>query len=769
MSILRRLSPSLTAGTLAVWLAGGGVGHAQGSTHRQVWRGTEILEDAFNFGGRIRPAIGTPAQYYHLITVNFTYTEEIDPQGRSRFVSKRISWDAAGTSVAPGYETVTCQGSGGGELVGASGAQVDAILRIPCSTQKEGNFFGFFTRPPDHIKPPDLVSLDKLRDNCSYSEETAGRRYSVWLTPNITAVMDVDTHRGSAYASFVPSPGRNLELKVRTDPPFPARFRFVIDHDRTSHFAGYAGNALIDDAFFKRYQLERLAHDYNDNSPDLIFNPANFDERVWSVRRQDEVETASNSGGAAAMVTAMDYGAIGKIRAFVKYKCGGWTPVQINVGNARADVVSVPMDEDGNLIADLLEPEKGSADRDDDRQPAGDGTKGDGLTAFEEYRGFMTAGTDCDDPQTDVHKRTNPWEKDVFVAAGEDSLRHLSRYFARATYLNVVELCERHLWDLDSVKTALEGFDAKREEFLSVSPESRVVNFTLARARQTTFDDHPIHTGPQHGLYLKFDGLVPHLAGNYGLAIPTESGAMGSPKNTAAVMFSLGFSLTSWIRSEHPELGDPREPLLQLMGIIAHELGHSVGVPHHSDSRQGSKVIVGKLDVTPSLSRLEATAAGVPSVPEGYADALLIEPGAGCQEGDPEPAYRDGKFAGCLATVIVRRGQQESGNVQCPMRYWITDYYEPPGVTAQYLWSGTVTNSKVPGPDTASFVADAWGGGVLRWKIDVPPIIQRWGRFCRATAGNEENARPDYWNLAGNAGRSDPCDHLIVVNDHPTK
>ena len=40
---------------------------------------------------------------------------------------------------------------------------------------------------------------------------------------------------------------------------------------------------------------------------------------------------------------------------------------------------------------------------------------GDGLTVFEEYRGFLTNPTACSDPLLNEHVRTNPRAKDLFV------------------------------------------------------------------------------------------------------------------------------------------------------------------------------------------------------------------------------------------------------------------------------------------------------------------------------------------------------------------
>src|SRR5207248_3239469 len=77
-----------------------------------------------------------------------------------------------------------------------------------------------------------------------------------------------------------------------------------------------------------------------------------------------------------------------------------------------------PRDIDENRIADggwrtagnVLVPDPADNKADDDNTPAGDHFKGDGLTAYEEYRGFRVL-----EKRAAVHIRTNSGIKDLFV------------------------------------------------------------------------------------------------------------------------------------------------------------------------------------------------------------------------------------------------------------------------------------------------------------------------------------------------------------------
>ncbi|HEY3329523.1 MAG TPA: hypothetical protein VGK19_05840 [Capsulimonadaceae bacterium] len=94
---------------------------------------------------------------------------------------------------------------------------------------------------------------------------------------------------------------------------------------------------------------------------------------------------------ATVKVAARDTGAYGKVDA----KC---EPLGIDSTSALSHTisyVSLPLDDNGNHIADQWEKDHNiwdrnlAADWDDESEPPGLQTKGDGITAYEEYRGFL--------------------------------------------------------------------------------------------------------------------------------------------------------------------------------------------------------------------------------------------------------------------------------------------------------------------------------------------------------------------------------------------
>ena len=102
------------------------------------------------------------------------------------------------------------------------------------------------------------------------------------------------------------------------------------------------------------------------------------------------------------------------------------------------------MDEDDNLMADALENYRGlDSGIDDDAQPRGRGVAGDGLTAFEEYRGFLVSSGDCLNGSVDDHVRTSPRVKDLFVHTPDPELEMTLPHFAWSSGLEVHPICER--------------------------------------------------------------------------------------------------------------------------------------------------------------------------------------------------------------------------------------------------------------------------------------------------------------------------------------
>lgn len=104
-------------------------------------------------------------------------------------------------------------------------------------------------------------------------------------------------------------------------------------------------------------------------------------------------------------VNAKDYGAWGSVRAEVLLD-GKWRDAKLD----GKTVMQIPYDTDEDHIADQWEDDNGvkdqAGDADEDDTPKGNSTKGDGLSNYEEYRGFVEEGR---------HFSTDPHIKDLFI------------------------------------------------------------------------------------------------------------------------------------------------------------------------------------------------------------------------------------------------------------------------------------------------------------------------------------------------------------------
>jgi hypothetical protein len=117
---------------------------------------------------------------------------------------------------------------------------------------------------------------------------------------------------------------------------------------------------------------------------------------AWATRR------------ATVTVRCLDYGGWAYLMGYVTGFFGEGAARRIDAQDLF--VVDIPMDENENHIADYWEDLRNPPSRDplsdDDDTPVGNGTGGDGLSLYEEYRGLMVRGRWRD---------FDPWIKDMFV------------------------------------------------------------------------------------------------------------------------------------------------------------------------------------------------------------------------------------------------------------------------------------------------------------------------------------------------------------------
>jgi hypothetical protein len=179
----------------------------------------------------------------------------------------------------------------------------------------------------------------------------------------------------------------------------------------------------------------------------------------------------------AVQINPLDYGAYGKLKVEVNV-CGLWYPAHVKGGTK--EYIDIPRDDNGNHIADhtFWDKNGASAKSDDDSIPIGDSSKGDGLSLYEEYRGFQMKGK---------WKATHPDIKDLFVCFDCELLNW--GCFEEATGLSLHEISEKEFKDRNT----------------------RIVNFNKETA----------HIVDQHGIFVEFG--KPKREDSAGVAVPLRS------------------------------------------------------------------------------------------------------------------------------------------------------------------------------------------------------------------------------------------------------
>lgn len=712
MVVLAGMVAALLAWTVAV--------PAQNSKPKRiVWKGVETFENAYTYGGRNSGTLGLANDYHHRTIISFSRVEEVDAQGNSHVVSHKIAWSAEGQSVANGYETTTCDGAGSIELVGMSADASREKMKIPCKTRTESNFFGFFPKPPDRILVPKVVQWEDLRESCSYAEEQTApngehHTYSAWVAAELDAVMDVKTDRSSLYWAFVPEPGGSVSFAVRSN--VPARFRFKLED--VSALYGFAGNAAVDDAFFTAYpKIQNLRGSYDSRGPDLIFNPEDFRQGHWQAPSPDlqSVETDQDDASASITVTAMDYAASGKLRVEAKDKCGDWQPVRVRVNGEERKTLAIPLDENDNLIADRMEqPDNGitswayagALDGDTDPLPKGDGTPGDGLTLFEEYRGFMSAApadaNSCKDRKYDTHVRTDPTQKDLFIITEDLELAEVAPMLEQVTRLEGTS---------KGVAVHL-GCD--------VHHRRRTINFTLSDPQfgPKEWKGKTLSFGRQHGLLMhdaRLEGVLGSSRGNAGI---------GPPKNICGAPPDPDISIDKVKILEVASKRVNGSYAAILASIAMHELGHGIGIDHNGDNDIDIAFLITSADCPPESFSVDELGL-----------AVVFDP--------PPPT---GAHA-CLIWSVARRHGQHSGDAFSPMKYTGAAFYESPADPLKRSGEGSYKVSISSPPESL----EAYTGTVYKYRADLDR--EGLGPFPDNNRGTGINALPGEQNHAGDSCR----------------
>ncbi|WPB73003.1 hypothetical protein KYC5002_28550 [Archangium violaceum] len=330
-------------------------------------------------------------------------------------------------------------------------------------------------------------------------------------------------------------------------------------------------------------------------------------------------------------VASQDWGAFGELRASA-IRLDNGSPLEAKVvrfdTSEEASVLRIPKRAADSYIADVWKTAQNMAGKPDDDDteniPLGDGNKGDGLTLYEEYRGFMENGK---------HTRGNPLRKDYFLAVSE-GFKGMAEggiaLFKNATGLIV------HKLDKDEYVHAVDHTD--------FDPDNRVINFNEAPGGRRKVKQHLVMLTVNDVCTIPPGEKEVKCMGTHTWTPVT--GTLGTPRLVSRVDISPN------------TLADSPD---QVAKDIAHELGHTVNIYHHGEGGMAKLFHIFRSD-----GHQEESYTVPITNPVRLTNVILSESGLQIYDGNPNtqinPEIRK-------VTLSTRQGNQFSGDEECFMRY----------------------------------------------------------------------------------------------------
>ena len=262
---------------------------------------------------------------------------------------------------------------------------------------------------------------------------------------------------------------------------------------------------------------------------------------TWTIQEGEiRMETKeADPLSARAVLSSYDWGGYGVLKA--KAILPGGEEIEAHLkGQRNITEVRVPKRKADSYIGDawlkdysLNNPNHGA---DDENNPEGDGHRGDGLSLYEEYRGFYEGGTGAAH-----HIFGDPERKDFFVLNKLGTARGIAQF-------------------------ATESGLVVHSSFLESEIKDRVINFNRSGSAPHVVDQHVV---------ILERGPIPNST-----ADGKAYGGPSVPKNISRVVISDGFNLNT--RPVAQRGGAPSVDPAKW--IVAHELAHCCNVPHHGPS-----------------------------------------------------------------------------------------------------------------------------------------------------------------------------------------
>ena len=306
----------------------------------------------------------------------------------------------------------------------------------------------------------------------------------------------------------------------------------------------------------------------NDKSNDLKFDKDNYENHPFAKltgsgqNGEPMVLESTDANGlqTQAIISSYDFGANGTLKAtvYIRNEETGGNGITVRVDDKeKEDHIDFPYDKNHNKIADKWEEEKGIYARNlqpdwDKEESDGNTNNGDGLTLFEEYRGFFCKGE---------HKRTDdPTKKNLFLYTKSESQAVLA---ARSTFEEAAHILISRLNDDELDMSGSEN-----------SPGYRQVN-----TNQTEW-----FGGAQHALYITKEAVQPNAPAGQSVlaeAVPIIQMPRFATRDEKDKILS---GLTSPKDFKRIEVFDEAPgDIVAKANTIVHEMGHCVGMQHHGN------------------------------------------------------------------------------------------------------------------------------------------------------------------------------------------
>lgn len=360
---------------------------------------------------------------------------------------------------------------------------------------------------------------------------------------------------------------------------------------------------------------------------DLRFDPAIPGATVLSPKGQ-KAGVRQLAGGdreprrAWVRLDCFDFGAFADLQVYAELADGREIVGYRKSGEEKQYLIRIPERPSGSRIAKVWRDEHhltGADQADDDDQPLGDGQKGDGFSAYEEYRGFRVRG---------AHVSPDPAVKDLFI-------RNQNKGPVGAA-------CR--LLEVTTAEEGRRGLKIWDELTPDEWHASRIMNPNRGATSPRSSEEF------QHGI------LVQTRQGTNGPALFSYADLVANPprpKNVRSVVV---------------------HPLDNTVETIAHEIAHAIGIEHHGDTDYYAEWVVreapqpdGTVNRWFEEQRYQANVKTGALTPVGSPFRIRV-----FREGqnlEIRPANGTNVTVAPMPIYVGRRGGEHSGDWYCIMRY----------------------------------------------------------------------------------------------------